>query len=755
MENLTKSFGDLVLFENISLGLSEGQRVGLIAKNGSGKTTLLNILSGKEGYDNGTISFRRDLRVGYLEQDPQYPEELTVLEACFHHGNSTVELIKEYERCMETEGHPGLDEILVRMDHEKAWEYEQKAKQILSQLKIRDFSQHVKYLSGGQLKRVALANTLITEPDLLILDEPTNHLDLDMTEWLEEYLRRNNLSLLMVTHDRYFLDRVCSEIVEIDNRQIYQYKGNYSYYLEKRQERIEAKTVEIERANNLYRTELEWMRRMPQARGHKARYREDAFYELEKVAKQRFNNDNVKLDVKASYIGSKIFEADHLYKSFGDLKILDDFSYIFSRYEKMGIVGNNGTGKSTFIKILMGLEQADSGTLDIGETVRFGYYSQDGLQFDEQMKVIDVVQDIAEVIELGNGKKLTASQFLQHFLFTPETQHSYVYKLSGGERRRLYLCTVLMRNPNFLVLDEPTNDLDIVTLNVLEDAADFEEFLKDTEIYWDYVDEDLVREKRAQETCLKIYLPDSDEGAKQYADIRAALENLKARDEEHAWGRLCTETALTRQEDWEWGWKQYFKPFPVGRGFMIKPSWETAEDPQGRRILEIDPASSFGTGSHDTTQLCMMALEDAVKPGDKLLDMGTGSGILAIAAAMLGADVQTIVDIDENCLKTAHENAEKNHVEIGRGLCGDALRDPKLAEDIGGGYDVIVANIVADVIIGMSPMFADKLVKGGTLICSGILNERAEEVRAALEKSGFTILSHEKSDDWSAFAAKK
>ncbi len=429
MENLTKSFGDLVLFENISFGLSEGQRVGLIAKNGSGKSTLLNILSGKEGYDSGTISFRRDIRVGYLEQDPQYPEELTVLEACFHHGNSTVELIKEYERCMETEGHPGLDEILVRMDHEKAWEYEQKAKQILSQLKIRDFNQQVKSLSGGQLKRVALANTLITEPDILILDEPTNHLDLDMTEWLEDYLRRTNLTLLMVTHDRYFLDRVCSEIVEIDNRRIYQYKGNYSYYLEKREERIEAKTVEIERANNLYRTELEWMRRMPQARGHKARYREDAFYELEKVAKQRFNNDNVKLDVKASYIGSKIFEADHLYKSFGDLKILDDFSYIFARYEKMGIVGNNGTGKSTFIKILMGHEQADSGTLDIGETVRFGYYSQDGLQFDEQMKVIDVVQDIAEVIELGNGK----------------------------------------RHPNFLVLDEPTNDLDIVTLNVLEE----------------------------------------------------------------------------------------------------------------------------------------------------------------------------------------------------------------------------------------------------------------------------------------------
>ena len=469
VENLTKSFGDLVLFENISFGLAEGQRVGLIAKNGSGKSTLLNILSGKEGYDEGKISFRRDLRVGYLEQSPSYPEELTVLEACFHHGNTTVDLIKDYERCMETEGHPGLDELLVRMDHEKAWDYELKAKQILSQLKIRDFNQQVKHLSGGQLKRVALANTLITEPDLLILDEPTNHLDLDMTEWLEEYLRRTNLTLLMETHDRYFLARVCSEIIEIDNRTLYSYKGNYSYYLEKRQERIDAKTVEVERANNLYRTELEWMRRMPQARGHKARYREEAFYELEKVANQRFHDANVKLDVKASYIGNKIFEADHLCKAFGELKILDDFSYIFARYEKMGIVGNNGTGKSTFIKILMGLVKPDSGTLDIGETVRFGYYSQDGLQFNEQMKVIDVVQDIAEVIELGNGRRLTASQFLQHFLFTPETQHSYVYKLSGGERRRLYLCTVLMRNPNFLVLDEPTNDLDIVTLQVLEE----------------------------------------------------------------------------------------------------------------------------------------------------------------------------------------------------------------------------------------------------------------------------------------------
>ena len=469
VENLTKSFGDLVLFNGISFGIAEGQRIGLIAKNGSGKTTLLNILAGKEGYDEGKITFRRDLRVGYLEQSPKYPEELTVLEACFYHGNSTVELIKEYERCMETPGNPGMDELLVRMEHEKAWDYERRAKRILSQLKIRDFSQKIGHLSGGQLKRVALANILITEPDLLILDEPTNHLDLDMTEWLEEYLNRGSLSLLMVTHDRYFLDRVCSEIIEIDNRQLYSYKGNYSYYLEKRQERIEATNAEIARANNLYRTELEWMRRMPQARGHKARYREEAFYELEKVAKQRTYDANVKLDVKASYIGSKIFESDHLCKHFGDLKILDDFSYIFARYEKMGIVGNNGTGKSTFIKILMGLEKPDSGTLDIGETVRFGYYSQEGLQFNEQMKVIDVITDIAEVIELSNGKRLTASQFLQHFLFTPETQHSYVYKLSGGERRRLYLCTVLMRNPNFLVLDEPTNDLDIVTLQVLEE----------------------------------------------------------------------------------------------------------------------------------------------------------------------------------------------------------------------------------------------------------------------------------------------
>ncbi len=469
VDGLTKSFGDLVLFRQISFGITEGQRIGLIAKNGSGKTTLLNILAGREGYDEGNVVFRKDLKVGYLEQSPHYPEELTVIEACFYHGSALGSLVREYESCLAAEGNPGLDSLMERMEQNNAWDYEQKIKRILTQLKITDFNQPVSQLSGGQLKRVALANELINEPDLLILDEPTNHLDLDMTEWLENYLQHGNLSLLMVTHDRYFLDRVCSEILEIDNRQIYSYKGNYSYYLNKRQERIDSTNAEIARANNLYRTELEWMRRMPQARGHKARYREEAFYELEKVAKQRQYNSQVKLDVKASYIGSKIFEVDHLSKRFGNLTILDDFSYIFARYEKMGIVGNNGTGKSTFIKMLMGMEKPDSGTVDIGETVRFGYYSQEGLKFDEQKKVIDVVQDIAEVVELGNGKQLTVSQFLQHFLFTPETQHSYVYKLSGGEKRRLYLCTVLMRNPNFLVLDEPTNDLDIVTLQVLEE----------------------------------------------------------------------------------------------------------------------------------------------------------------------------------------------------------------------------------------------------------------------------------------------
>lgn len=469
VDKLTKSFGDLVLFEDITFGIAQGQKVGLIAKNGAGKTTLLNIIAGKEGYDSGAVVFRNDLRVGYLEQTPHYPEGLTVLQACFYSPNETVRLIAEYEQAMATGDHSNLEDILLRMDNLKAWDYEQRAKQILGQLKIHNYDQKVETLSGGQLKRVALANVLITDPELIILDEPTNHLDLEMTEWLEGYLGRANISILMVTHDRYFLDRVCSEIMEIDRKQIYQYKGNYSYYLEKRQERMEALNAETDRAANLLRKELDWMRRQPQARGTKAKYRIDAFYELEKKANAPRENGNVNLDVKASYIGSKIFEAQQVSKRFGDLKIVEDFDYVFARYEKMGIVGNNGTGKSTFIKMLMGEVEPDSGRFDVGETVRFGYYSQDGLQFDEQMKVIDVVQDIAEYVDLGDGKKMGVSQFLNYFLFTPEKQHSYVYKLSGGEKRRLYLCTVLMRNPNFLVLDEPTNDLDIVTLNVLEE----------------------------------------------------------------------------------------------------------------------------------------------------------------------------------------------------------------------------------------------------------------------------------------------
>ncbi len=469
VDKLTKSFGDLVLFEDITFGVAQGQKIGLIAKNGTGKTTLLNIIAGKEGYDSGEIVFRKDLRVGYLEQAPAYPENLTVLEACFFSENETVRTIAEYEAAISREDHSGLERILERMDALKAWDYEQRAKQILGKLNIHRLDQKVGELSGGQLKRVALANVLITEPELIILDEPTNHLDLEMTEWLEEYLGRANISILMVTHDRYFLDRVCSEILEIDNKQIYFYKGNYSYYLEKREERIAAMNAEVDRASNLLRKELDWMRRQPQARGTKAKFRIDAFYELEKKAKQRREAGTVELGVKSSYIGSKIFEASHVCKRFGDLKITDDFNYVFARYEKMGIVGNNGTGKSTFIKMLMGEVAPDSGHFDVGETVRFGYYSQEGLKFDEQMKVIDVVRAIAEYVDLGNGEKLGVSQFLNHFLFTPDKQYNYVYKLSGGEKRRLYLCTVLMRNPNFLVLDEPTNDLDIVTLNVLEE----------------------------------------------------------------------------------------------------------------------------------------------------------------------------------------------------------------------------------------------------------------------------------------------
>lgn len=469
VQNLTKRIGERVLFENISFTVGEREHIGIIAKNGTGKSTLLSIIAGKDGYDGGDIIFRRDLKISYLEQTPHYPEDLTVLEACFWHGNEITELIREYEKSMETEGNPELDSILTRMDHLKAWDYEQSAKQILSQLKINDFNQKIGHMSGGQVKRIALANAIITEPDLLILDEPTNHLDLDMIEWLEKYLKRTPMSLLMVTHDRYFLDRVCNSIIEMDDSTIYSYEGNYSYYLEKREERIENTKAAIQKANNLYRTELEWMRRMPQARGHKARYREEAFYELEKAAKQRISENQVRLGMNATYIGSKIFEAKDVCKAFGNKCILKDFSYNFSRYEKLGIIGNNGTGKSTFIKMLLGLEPVDSGTFDIGTTVKFGYYSQEGMKFNNDMKVIDAVREIAEYVDMGNGEKLSAGQFLQHFLFEPEEQYSYIYKLSGGERRRLYLCTVLMRNPNFLVLDEPTNDLDIVTLQILEE----------------------------------------------------------------------------------------------------------------------------------------------------------------------------------------------------------------------------------------------------------------------------------------------
>jgi ABC transport system ATP-binding/permease protein len=469
IENLTKSFGDQLLFENIAFGIADNQRIALIAKNGTGKTTLLNILTGKEDYNNGTISFRRDLRVSYLEQSPDFPKELSVIDACLQTDNEVVKTIVDYEHCMLSGNHDDLSDIMSRMDLHNAWDYESRIKQVLGKLKITNFEQKIGELSGGQLKRVALANVLIGEPDLLILDEPTNHLDLEMVEWLEDFLKRSSMALLMVTHDRYFLDRVCTDIIEIDQKKLFQYSGNYSYYLEKREERLDAFSAETERTVNLYRKELEWMRRQPQARATKAKSRIDRFQNIEDRAKLRFNNDKVQLDVKASYLGSKIFEAKYISKAYGDLKILDQFYYNFARYEKMGIIGKNGTGKTTFLKMLLGEVKPDSGSFDVGETVVFGYYSQDGLAFDEQMKVIDVVRDIAEEVNLGNGKKMSASQFLLHFLFTPETQYNYVYKLSGGEKRRLHLCTVLMRNPNFLVLDEPTNDLDIVTLNILEE----------------------------------------------------------------------------------------------------------------------------------------------------------------------------------------------------------------------------------------------------------------------------------------------
>ena len=469
VDNISKSFGDKQLFQNITFSVFDNQRVALIAKNGTGKTTLLNIIANRESADIGTVTFKKDLRIGYLEQSPSFADELSVIDACLQSDNEVVHTIAAYEHAMLHPEEEKLAEILSKMDMLKTWDYETRIKQILGKLKINNFEQKINELSGGQLKRVALANVLISEPELLILDEPTNHLDLEMVEWLEDFLKRSTMSILMVTHDRYFLDRVCTDILEIENSTLYAYSGNYSYYLEKREERIDAFNAETESARNIYRRELEWMRSTPQARTGKSKGRIGRFHEIEERAKQRTENSNVKLAVKASYLGSKIFEAKYISKAYGDLKILDNFYYNFARYEKLGIIGKNGTGKTTFLRILLGETKPDSGSVDVGDTVRFGYYSQSGLLLDEEMKVIDVVREIAEEVDLGNGKKMNASQFLNYFLFTPEKQHNFVYKLSGGEKRRLHLCTVLMQNPNFLVLDEPTNDLDIATLNILED----------------------------------------------------------------------------------------------------------------------------------------------------------------------------------------------------------------------------------------------------------------------------------------------
>ena len=466
IENISKSFGELELFSDISFVVEERQRIGLVASNGKGKSTLLKIIAGEEPYDNGKITLRNGVRVGYLEQEPEFAADITVLEACLQRSGKA-DIISRYEKALET-GSRELQHLMEEMDRLDAWDYENRVKQVLSKLKINDFSQLVKELSGGQKKRVALAAVLIEQPDLMILDEPTNHLDIEMVEWLEDYLSRMTGSLLMVTHDRYFLDNVCNEIIEIDDTQVYRYKGNYSYFLQKREERLQNLAAETARARNLLRTELDWMRRQPQARAHKAKYRIEAFYKLEEKAAAMRDDSKVSLEIKSQYIGNKIFVMNALSKSFGEKVITKDFYYTFSRYEKLGIVGNNGTGKSTFIKMLLGKTAPDSGAIEVGETVKWGYYSQEGLSFNEEMKVIDVVKAIAEVIPVA-GKMLTASQFLQHFLFTPEKQYSYVYKLSGGEKRRLYLCTVLMANPNFLVLDEPTNDLDIETLQVLEE----------------------------------------------------------------------------------------------------------------------------------------------------------------------------------------------------------------------------------------------------------------------------------------------
>ncbi|MEG2673533.1 MAG: ABC-F family ATP-binding cassette domain-containing protein [Muribaculaceae bacterium] len=467
VENLTKSFGDKVLLDSITFGVFEGDKIGLIAKNGTGKTTLLRIIAGSESHDSGNVVFRNDLRIGYLEQLPNFDINLSVIETCLYSDDEASQILRRYEKALAN--NEDITDLIPLMDSADAWDYEDRFKQILSQLKISDYNQPIKQLSGGQVKRVALARVLINKPEFLILDEPTNHLDIDMIEWLEGYLSRNRITLLMVTHDRYFLDNVCNKIIEIDQQLIYSYAGNYNYYIEKRAERIDAQNAEVSKAKNLLRTELDWMRRQPQARATKAKYRIDAFYDLEKKSKVSRDDSSVELSIKSSYIGSKIFEAKHISKKFDSKIILDDFNYIFARYEKLGIVGNNGVGKSTFIKLLLGDVEPDNGAFDIGETVSFGYYSQDGLQFDESKKVLDMMQDIAEVIVFDEKTRYTASQFLQLFLFSPSDQQKYISKLSGGEKRRLYLATILMRKPNFLILDEPTNDLDIITLEILED----------------------------------------------------------------------------------------------------------------------------------------------------------------------------------------------------------------------------------------------------------------------------------------------
>lgn len=469
VENLSKRFGEQLLFENISFGIGKNQKVSLIAKNGMGKSTLLQIIAGKDSPESGSVIFRNDITIGYLEQNPALQEENTVFEEVFSSDSPILNLIKAYEKAVAQNDLRQLEELLPQMDTYNAWDYDNTIKQILSELKINTYEKKIAHLSGGQRKRVGLAKVLISNPDFLILDEPTNHLDIEMTEWLEEYLEKSNVTLLMVTHDRYFLDRVCSHIIEIDEFGLFTYEGNYSYYLEKRAQRIETRNATIDKAKNLLRTEQEWMRRMPQARSHKARYRIDNFYKIKEIASQKTDEKTLELDIKGQRLGKKILEVEHISKSFENHTLIQDFSYKFVRGEKIGIVGKNGIGKSTFLNIITQNLAPDSGTIEIGETVAYGYYKQSGIQFQETDRVIDIVKNIAERIDLGNGRVLSASQFLEYFLFTDKQQYSLVEKLSGGERRRLYLLTVLMRNPNFLILDEPTNDLDIVTLNVLEE----------------------------------------------------------------------------------------------------------------------------------------------------------------------------------------------------------------------------------------------------------------------------------------------